>query len=311
MAITYQEQTFTGLNDFIQEGKTKKASLSGKDSTPHYAHPVDQWILRTLNATPVKAVISKAMDAMVSFQFGYELASSVVIDQKSFPDLYEVLAHCSKTLGIPIPHAVTSNAPGLFNAYTAGTDDYAFINISATLCQLYSKEEASFVIGHECGHIAATHMVYHTAVRLLTSVALSRLGFGYLAYILRATAGIPLLAWSRRSEVTADRAGLLCCNDINVAERGLLKLITGFADIERVDIDDYLRRSKNMEDYHQTSEFQALFTSHPQIPKRIEALRLFANSELYYELSGKSVPEGTVLLNRSELDRRTNQMVQP
>src|SRR5204862_1936087 len=106
----------------------------------------------------------------------------------SFPDLYEVLAHCAKTLGISIPHAVASNSPGLFNAYTAGTDEYAFIHIAATLCQVYSKEEAGFVIGHECGHIHSSHMIYHTLVRVITTATLMRLGLGYLAYILWATA---------------------------------------------------------------------------------------------------------------------------
>ena len=307
MAIQYLDQTFSGFQDYVTSSGTGR--MSGPDATPLYAHPVDEWILKTLNATPVKAVMSKALEALVSFEFGFDLTGGVIIDQKSFPDLFEVLSHSCKTLGIPIPHAVASNSPGLFNAYTAGTDDYAFINIAATLCQIYPKGEATFVIGHECGHIAATHMVYHTLVRVLTQATLRRLG--YIGYILQATAGVPLMAWSRRSEVTADRAGLLCCGDVRTAERGLLRLVMGLADIDRVDMDDYLRRSKEVEEFHRTSQFQALFTTHPQIPKRIEALRLFANSELYYDLSGKPRPAGQTLLTRQELDRRTNQVVAP
>ena len=307
MAIQYLDQTFSGFQDYVTNSGSGR--MAGPDSTPLYAHPVDEWILKALNATPVKAVMSKALEALVSFEFGFDLTSGVIIDQKSFPDLFEVLSHCCKTLGIPIPHAVASNSPGLFNAYTAGTDDYAFINIASTLCQIYPKEEAAFVIGHECGHIAATHMVYHTMVRVLTQATLRNLG--YIGYILRATAGVPLMAWSRRSEVTADRAGLLCCGELRNAERGLLRLITGLADVDRVDMEDYLRRSREVEDFHRTSQFQALFTTHPLIPKRIEALRLFANSELYYDLTGKPRPAGVVLLSRQELDRRTNQVVAP
>jgi hypothetical protein len=66
-----------------------------------------------------------------------------------------------------------------------------------------------------------------------------------------------------------------------------------------------------MSDFHASSKWQETLRSHPFIPKRIEALRLFARSELYFDLSGKALPAGEKLLNRSELDRRVNQIVRP
>lgn len=307
MSFQYADKTFLGFQDYIDHYAKKMDFSSG--STPLYAHPVDSWILRTLNATPVKAVINKAIEAYTSFQFGHDLISSIFIDQKSFPELFKVLSHCSRTLGIPIPHAVARNDIALFNAYTAGTDEYAFINISTGLCQFYTQEEACFVIGHECGHIASGHMVYHTLVTVLTEATLG--GFGFLGGILRATAGLPLMAWSRRSEITADRAGLLCCNDIKVAERALLRLVSGIADVDRVDLEDYLRKAKEVRRYHQLSELHEFFSSHPEIPKRIEALRLFSSSEFYYALSGKPRPAGKALLNQDELNRQVNNIVKP
>jgi Zn-dependent protease with chaperone function len=307
VSITYQGHTYQRFQDYV--ARQASEGLQGGDSAPLYAHPIDGWIIRTLNATPVKSVMNKALDVLVSYQFGYVLASSIFIDDRSFPDIFEVLAHCSKVLGIPIPHAVTRHDISLFNAYTAGTDEYAFINISSTLCQHFTKEEASFVVGHECGHIASRHMVYHTLASALTNAALGQLG--PIGIVLRLTAGIPLLAWSRRSEVTADRAGLLCCGDIDVAERSLLRLVTGLADADRVDMEDFLRRSKEVRDYHQLGKIHEFFSTHPLIPKRIEALRLFASSEPYYTLSGKPRPEGKALLSREELNRRVNQIVQP
>ncbi len=307
MAITYLDQSFIGFQEYLDRGF--RSSLAGYDSTPLYAHPVDGWILRTLNATPVKAVMNKAIDALVSFQFGHDLASGVFIDQKSFPDLFRVLSHCAKTLGIPRPHAVARQDFALFNAYTAGTDEYAFVNISTGLCQFYTQSEATFVIGHECGHIAAGHMLYHTLASVVADTVPRALGF--FGEILRATAGIPLMAWSRRSEITADRAGLLCCGDIAVAERALLRLVLGLADADRVDIEDYLRRYRDVEKYHNLAQFRELFASHPMIPKRIEALRLFADSELFYTLSGRKRPAGRALLSQDEPNRRVGRIVKP
>ncbi len=307
MTITYQGQSYQSFQDYM--ARQSSEGLQGGDSTPLYAHPVDGWIIHTLNATPVKSVMNRALDVLVSYQFGYVLASSIFIDDRSFPDIFEVLAHCAKALGIPIPHAVTRHDVALFNAYTAGTDDYAFINVSSALCKHFTKEEACFVVGHECGHIASGHMVYHTVASALTNAALGQLGA--IGTVLQLTAGIPLNAWERRSEVTADRAGLLCCGDIAVAERSLLRLVTGLADADRVDMEDFLRRSKEVQEYHRLSVIHEFTSTHPLIPKRIEALRLFANSEPYYALSGKPRPEGKTLLSREELNRRVNQIVQP
>ena len=66
-----------------------------------------------------------------------------------------------------------------------------------------------------------------------------------------------------------------------------------------------------MADYHGASGWQQIFITHPLIPKRIEALRLFARSEIYYDLKGEEPPPGTDLLNQIDLDRLTNQIVKP
>ena len=309
MSIEYKDQIYLGFQEYID--CNERGGVSGVSSTPLYAHPVDEWIIRTLNSTAVKVVINKAIDALVSFQFGHDLVNGIVIDQHSFPDLFKILSHCSKTLGIPIPHAFAEHREdALFNAFTAGTDEYSFILVSSALCHVMTKEEACFVIGHECGHIAAGHATYYTLVQTLTGAIANNLGF--IGDIIRGTAGLPLMAWSRRSEITADRAGLLCCGDIQIAEKALLRLLTGLADIENVDIDNYLRQAGEIEKFHKIPyQLQELFASHPDIPKRIKALRLFAGSELYYILSGKSKPIDKILLSQEELNKQVNQLIQP
>jgi Zn-dependent protease with chaperone function len=300
------DHRFPSFRDYID--RQERLWMSDADSTPLYAHPMDEWILRTLNSAPIKSVLDKSIDSYISTFSGQFLATGIFVDEKSFPELFTVLSRCSEILDIPIPHAVVNSDDQLFNAFTAGTDEYSFINITSGLSQYFTQDEACFVIGHECGHIAAKHLVYHTLVMILMEFATGALGtIGLLLSVTKA----PLLAWSRRSEITADRAGLLCCGDIAIAERALLRLVAGFADIDRVDIDDYLRRAKEMDEFHSMSGWQKAFLSHPLIPKRIEALRLFAKSELYYDLTTKPRPEGVQLLSRPELDRRVNDLVKP
>lgn len=301
------EHRFATFPEYIASRESR--AHGPDDGAPPYAHPVDGWILRALSATPVKNVLDKAMDTYISLAMGRFLAQSVAIDHRSFPELFSVLTECSEALNIPIPHAVTGSFDGQFNAFTAGTDDYSFVFITDTLLKYYTRDEAAFVIGHECGHIASKHMVYHTLVQAITGLALRMLG--PLAFLVSQVAGVSLRAWSRRSEITCDRAGLICCGDIRVAERALIRLVTGFADAEKVDVDDYLRHYKEMSDFHGASAWREIFYTHPMIPKRIEGLRLFARSELYYDLTGRPRPAGVKLLAREELDRLTDHLVKP
>ena len=301
------DQPIMSFRDYI-DWRAWRGLADDGDAAP-YAHPVDGWILRTLESAPVKNILDKALDTLISVRLGRFLAEGVPIDSKSFPELYGALSDCAVALGISVPHAVTGASGGDFNAFTAGTDEYSFIVITDSLVKYFSPEEVRFVIGHECGHIAAKHMVYHTLVEALTGPLLQLLG--PMGALVRRFAGIPLLAWSRRSEITADRAGLLCCRDIRTAERALVRLVAGFADVELIDVDDYLQHYKDVSEYHGASAWQEMFYTHPMIPKRIEALRLFARSELYYDLTGEAPPVGADLLRQAELDRLTNQIAKP
>ncbi|MEG4940631.1 hypothetical protein [Microcoleus sp. F4-D5] len=46
MVIKYLDQTFLGFQQYIQHSATGR--LLGIAAAPLYAHPADQWIIRTL-----------------------------------------------------------------------------------------------------------------------------------------------------------------------------------------------------------------------------------------------------------------------
>src|SRR5919202_669375 len=121
--MTSQEldQRFMRFRDYIDWRAWR--GLSDDEAAPPYAHPVDGWILRTLESTPVKHVLDKAIDTLISLELGRMIAQSVPIDHKSFPELYDVLSTCARTLGIPVPHALTSSYGGGVNALPPGTDE--------------------------------------------------------------------------------------------------------------------------------------------------------------------------------------------
>ena len=141
------------------------------------------------------------------------------------------------------------------------------------------------------------HVMYHTLVSS-TSIFIAHIPI--IGNVLNSSAGMLLKAWSRRSEITADRAGLLCCEDLDAAKRSLLQLEAGFINADNLDIDSYLENSRKFRKRSFLRRVGEYTAEHPMLSKRIEALEMFRNSEKYYKVTGTSVHGSTI--SDSELE---------
>jgi len=118
-------------------------------------------------------------------------------------------------------------------------------------------------------------------------------------------AEIALQAWFRRAEITCDRAGLLCNKDLDSAVRSFLKLASGSHKLyDEINVDAYLEQLEEGKDG--VGRFMEAFASHPYLPKRIQALRVFSSSALYR----KAVSLGESGLPMDEVDRQTSEIIQ-
>jgi tellurite resistance protein len=98
---------------------------------------------------------------------------------------------------------------------------------------------------------------------------------------------LQVYAWSRFAEVSADRTGLLCARDLDVATKTLFKLASGLRHASgiRVDVDELLSQAADMESEDSgdpRAEGRAdWFATHPFSPLRLKSVQLFAASELF------------------------------
>ncbi len=299
------------LAEFIKRRKEGYQSMSGPD-TP-YAHPIDQKILRTLKAVPVQMAINRALDLLIEYFYTNLLNNSINVSPRSFPEIYKSLVECSRTLGIAVPRMLAGQAD-FYAIYTTGTDENAFIFMSTQYSANATPEEVKFVVGHECGHIHNQHVTYRTIVLILLEGVFQIPGpigntIRLILWPLRQTIGLALQAWSRRAEVTCDRAGLICSKDLKVGEMALVRLVLGFEAADKVEVNDVIEGMRRSMDANDFSALTEIFRSHPSLAPRIECLRLFAQSELYYDLSGQPRPEGVTLLDKPTLDRRVESIL--
>ena len=190
-----------------------------------YEHPSDAAALNVLKQTAgFKTVVEKFNAYSIERFLRVQLTGSYIrVQPDGFPDLHEILVSTCDRLDVCKEVKLYIAVGSEINAFTVGVEQ-TFIVLTTMAVQLLSREELTFVIGHELGHIKSGHVLYYQIAEflpLITSILGSFIPGGEIF-----TTGIQaaLLYWKRMSEFTADRAGLLGCQDAEVAWRTMTKL---------------------------------------------------------------------------------------
>lgn len=285
--------------DFAKYVEAKKSGAWGRDEKVRYAYAADLAMLRSFQRIrPVELAAAAVVNTSKEMMRAELLGTMVKVGPRQFPSIYAIARHCADALTVPTPTVYIKNHP-VPNAFTYGTDEESFIVVHSGLVDHFDEKELQFVIGHETGHIQNKHVVYNTAIMILTQ------GAGlFLAWIVQ-PALVALKAWYRRAEITCDRAGLLCCQDVDAACRSFMKLASGSQKLyPEMNLEAYLEQFE--EGQNSVGRLGEAFATHPYLPKRIHALRVFAESGLYRAAVG--LGEGG--LEMEEVDRRTSEIIQ-
>jgi Zn-dependent protease with chaperone function len=288
------ELSFAG---FIEQRRAKR--VGGVEGEGHaYAYLSDRNTRVAFErAKAVELAVSAAVRMFKSVGKAELLGHAVKIGPRQFPRVHALTEQCAETLGIVPPTVYVINNQQL-NAATYGTNDDAFVLLHSALVDHLSDEELLSVIGHECGHIHNNHVVYLTALHYLSHVA------GLFLRNISLPAMLALRAWSRRAEITCDRAGALCTRDLNVALRALTKLALGSQKLyDQLDIDVFIEQHAEAQD--SVGRFGEVFATHPWLPKRVLALRAFGESELYR----RHVGLGAGGLSMAEVDKTVHGII--
>jgi Zn-dependent protease with chaperone function len=252
-----------------------------------YAHPLDRRSLEAISKfAPVVAVTRAIMqhwdEPMVKGQL---LGGTVKVGPAQFPEVHGIVVRCAAVLNMEAPEVFIRHSP-TFNAMTLGAARPLII-LHSSLVESFEREELAYIIGHEMGHIKSEHSLYLSAAYMLAMGArglVDRL-FGLGSLLIR-PAMQALQAWMRKAELTADRAGLLCVQDLGLARRALIKLAVGSRTLfDRLDVDEYLRQADeaSRDGFGRMGE---MMQTHPHIANRVRELRYFAESPVYNSLLG-------------------------
>ncbi|MEU7164646.1 M48 family metallopeptidase [Streptomyces morookaense] len=263
-------------------------------SSRAYEHPADRSALVALRKLTGFDTVFKALSGLLperSLRLLY-LSDSVRVSEQQFPHLHAMLADACTVLDVPaLPPMYVTQDPQP-NAMCIGLDE-PIIVVTTGLVELLDEEEMRAVVGHETGHALSGHAVYRTILLFLTNMALkvAWIPLGNLAVMAIVTA---LREWFRKSELSADRAGLLAGQDLQASMRGLMKMAGG-NHLHQMNVEAFLAQA---EEYERGGDLRdsvlkimnVLPRSHPFATVRAAELKKWAESRDFQRIMDGHYP---------------------
>jgi Zn-dependent protease with chaperone function len=274
------------------EPARSRVTLTGISSRT-WEHPADRGALVALRKlkgfdTVLKAMAGLFNERAVRLVF---LGSAIRVDERQFATLHRLLGEVARTLDSPeLPEMYVSSNP-FPGAVTIGMNK-PFIVLNSGVVDLLDEEELRFVLAHELGHAVSGHAVYQTLLQrliqlsgVLTAVPIGGLG---VRAIMAA-----LYEWSRKAELSADRAGLLATQDPATAFRVHMKLASG-GHLEDLDATSFFAQGQEYDDADLRDSVLKLLLienrTHPFAVVRANELRRWVDSGEYTRVLGGDYP---------------------
>lgn len=240
--------------------------------------------MKPLNAA-AKAVSEKVGRRWIEVSF-----NGILLGEKQMPHIFGPAVRAARILGMTHMPDVYLSGERPWDCLTFGTDRSSFIVIGSAVAGNFQGVDMLYLLAREMGHCKAGHALWKTVIRFFLGEQGQAKGFmagGIFNAILSPSAMIggaiemPLLAWARQAEITADRAGLLAVGSEEVARRTLLSwsLKSSFI-FKQVNIEAWLEQQRTDDgDMLRLSELTT--TSTPYIGPRLKLLSQFAKSPQY------------------------------
>lgn len=190
-----------------------------------YEHPLDRQALQMFEGTPELEKLTREI-----FKHGVEkywrlqyTGSYIKVNEKSFPEIHDILLEVCDTLHLKKIPELYIQWDYSINGFAVGSEN-PIIVLNSSAVDLLTDDELRYFIGHEVGHIKSGHMLYHIMALIIPIIG-DIIGLATLSISGIVGTGLEyaLLYWSRMSEFTADRAGLLACQNDDAMITAMIK----------------------------------------------------------------------------------------
>lgn len=270
-----------------------------------YRHDLDKKTFDMLNSSPQfnklkDAYVANVDERTIKINF---LSSAIRLSEHQFPEIYKLLSPICIKLGIDIPELYYVNSNDM-NAMTVGSLR-PYIIITSALVKNLPLKYMSSILAHECGHISCQHYLYQSIVReLIDNFDQSSLSkIEGIKENMTSDLMNALLLWDRCSELSADRAAMLCVRNVDQYVDVLLKL-HGY---EKINRKEFLKQAMDLKAFVNESKSNALIEqlliqdeTHPRLATRVYECYKWVKTDQFQKLIKEEKEQSHKSQNREE-----------
>ncbi len=216
------------------------------------------------------------------------LAEAIRLNRRMAPAVAEALADCREWLGVTTPVEVFLEPKPVYSAFLSrGRSGPLALGLSSRLLEEFSPAELRFVIGHELGHALFDHF----GIPMPITATIEDVGGTLVSRAVQ----LKLFVWCRAAEVSADRAGLLCAGDPEIAATAFFKMSSGLSrPVIKTDLEAFASQVESLasapsaaHEVRDDDDTLDCFSTHPYTPVRVRALLAFGRSRAFADRLGR------------------------
>jgi Zn-dependent protease with chaperone function len=262
-------------------------------SAKAYEHPADRAATAALASVPMLDTVVRKL-----VEYGYEralrqavLGNAVRLGERQLAGTYEQYVRARRTLDLPGDYALYVGSLGPFgmNAMTTGSKEPLII-LGGDLVTTLDEDEQRVVIAHELGHILSDHVLYRTALIILTGMLAGPARLPLPINLPVRALVLVLLEWFRAAELSADRAAVLAVRDPQLTCRALMTISAGIPS-KQLDLDAFLTQAKDYADWTDPHDrtrrfFLEIGRGHPIAVRRVAEIMRWVQEGDYDRIVG-------------------------
>lgn len=276
------------------EGRVALKGLAASD----FVSDADRFALEKLKKIPL---LPKLLEKF--YEVGFDrwfycmnMSMSVRCGPKQYPTLYRILQESCEVLDMPEPELYIASNP-FPNAWTGGVER-PYITLRSSIVETLTDEQLYHLVGHELGHIKAEHVLYFSVAQvlmpLIEMIGRRTLGLGDVA-----TIGLVMAfyEWMRQAEFSADRAGLLVTQTLDLSIDANIALTAGPNRLAHEQSRDaFMEQARAYQDAGPLEQFGKVLLfllignhyTHPMPVHRTQQLEKWANSGAFERLLARN-----------------------
>lgn len=284
---------------YIEEHREPGERRTGRArNVSDYAFRGDVKQLHTLDGlAPVRLVMSGSLRLWRGWGRARLLKDALRVGGGEAPRVSELARQCVSALHMPAQVVYVAPALRDVAARAVGTDGDLCVVVQPEAVKALSDAALLFVLGRELGHVQNGHVSYATAAFYAEDLANQVVRWAFTPAV------TAIRGWLRRSQLTADRAGLLCCRDLGVAREQMLRAALGERRMEEdIDVDRYLEELEAKK----PGMLGSLSENFPDLRVRLAALQAFSECQFYLDHIGDRNQTGRSL---SQVDDDVDEML--